>query len=157
MSNKKKTIEETYKKLSQREHILHRPNMYIGEIKKTIEEMWVFDLESNKMKKKMVEYSPGFLKIFDEVLTNSLDHSARDDTVDKIRLDYDIETGEISVYNTGKGIPVVIHKEHNLYVPELIFGHLLSSSNYDDSQKRIGAGVNGIGVKLTNIYSKKLC
>ena len=153
--SKKKTIEETYKKLSQREHILHRPNMYIGEIKKTLEEMWVFDKETNKMIKKMVEYSPGFLKIFDEVLTNSLDHTARDDTVDKIKLDYDINTGEISVYNTGKGIPVVIHKEHNLYVPELIFGHLLSSSNYDDSQKRIGAGVNGIGVKLTNIYSKK--
>jgi DNA topoisomerase-2 len=153
--SKNKTIEETYKKLSQREHILHRPNMYIGEIKKTLEEMWIFDTESNRMIKKMVEYSPGFLKIFDEVLTNSLDHTARDETVDKIRLDYDINSGEISIYNTGKGIPVVIHKEHNLYVPELIFGHLLSSSNYDDSQKRIGAGVNGIGVKLSNIYSKK--
>lgn len=54
----KKTIEETYKKLSQREHVLHRPNMYIGEIKKTLEEMWVF--ENDKMTKRMVEYSPAF-------------------------------------------------------------------------------------------------
>ena len=149
----KKTIEETYKKLSQREHVLHRPNMYIGEIKKSLEDMWIF--ENDKMNKKMIEYSPGFLKIFDEVLTNALDHSNRDPTLDKIKIDYSKETGEISVMNTGIGIPVVIHKEHNLYVPELIFGHLLSGSNYDDSQQRIGAGVNGLGVKLANIYSKR--
>jgi DNA topoisomerase-2 len=148
-----KTIEETYKKLSQREHILHRPNMYIGEIKKTLEELWVF--KDGKMVKKMVEYSPAFLKIFDEVLTNALDHSNRDPTLDKIRVDYDKTTGEISIYNTGTGIPVVLHKEHNLYVPELIFGHLLSGSNYDDSQQRVGAGMNGLGVKCANIYSKK--
>jgi DNA gyrase/topoisomerase IV subunit B len=148
-----KTIEETYKKLSQREHVLHRPNMYIGEIKKTLEEMWVF--ENDKMTKRMVEYSPAFLKIFDEVLTNALDHSNRDTTVDKIQVNYDITTGEISVLNNGSGVPVVVHKEHNLYVPELIFGHLLSGSNYDDSQQRIGAGVNGLGVKLGNIYSKR--
>ena len=147
-----KTIEETYKKLSQREHVLHRPNMYIGEIKKTLEEMWVF--ENDKMIKKMVEYSPAFLKVFDEVLTNALDHSNRDTTVDKIRIDYDTITGKISVLNNGSGVPVVVHKEHNLYVPELIFGHLLSGSNYDDSQQRIGAGVNGLGVKLCNIFSK---
>jgi DNA topoisomerase-2 len=152
-SKSKKTIEETYKKLSQREHVLHRPNMYIGEIKKSLEDMWIF--ENDKMNKKMIEYSPGFLKIFDEVLTNALDHSNRDPTLDKIKIDYSKETGEISVMNTGFGIPVVIHKEHNLYVPELIFGHLLSGSNYDDSQQRIGAGVNGLGVKLANIYSKR--
>jgi DNA gyrase/topoisomerase IV subunit B len=151
-----KTIEETYKKLSQREHVLHRPNMYIGEIKKTLEEMWVLDTNTNtKMSKRMVEYSPGFLKVFDEVLTNALDHSNRDTTVDRIKIDYDTTTGEISVLNNGAGVPVVIHKEHNLYVPELIFGHLLSGSNYDDSQQRIGAGVNGLGVKLCNIFSKR--
>lgn len=148
-----KTIEETYKKLSQREHVLHRPNMYIGEVKKSLEEMWVF--RDNRMVKKMVEYSPGFLKVFDEVLTNALDHSNRDPTVDKIKLDYNVETGEITVYNTGMGIPVVVHKEHNMYVPELIFANLLSSSNYDDNEKRTGAGVNGLGVKLANIYSKR--
>lgn len=151
--SKNKTIEETYKKLSQREHILHRPNMYIGEIKKTLEELWVF--QNGKMIKQMIEYSPAFLKIFDEVLTNALDHSNRDPSMDKVRVDYDKTTGEISVYNTGMGIPVVLHKEHNLYVPELIFGHLLSGSNYDDSQQRTGAGMNGLGVKCANIYSKR--
>ena len=150
-----KTIEETYKKLTQREHLLLRPGMYIGDTKKVVEEMWVYDRSSNKMKKKMVEYSPGFLKIFDEVLTNALDHSNRDPTLDKIKLDYNTETGEICVFNTGTGIPVVEHKDHKMYVPELIFGHMLAGSNYDDTEKRTGAGTNGIGIKAVNVYSAK--
>lgn len=148
-----KTIEQTFQKLTQREHILHRSNMYIGDTKRTLEELWVFNHAAQRMVKRMVEYSPGFLKIFDEVLTNALDHSARDETVDKIRVDIDEKSGEITVFNTGKGIPVVMHKDHGMYVPELIFGHLFSSSNYDDTERRTGAGVNGLGVKLANIYS----
>lgn len=61
----------------------------------------------------------------------------------------------ISVLNDGKGIPVQIHKEHNIYVPELVFGHLLTSSNYNDSDKKITGGRNGYGAKLTNIFSTK--
>lgn len=152
--SKKKTIEETYKKLTQREHILHRNGMYIGDTKKHIEDLWVFNTSSTKMEKKMVEYSPGFLKIFDEVLTNATDHSSRDDTVTNIKVDFDVSTGVISVYNNGLGVPVVLHKEHGIYVPELIFGHLLSGSNYDDNDKRTGSGTNGIGIKVVNIFSK---
>lgn len=61
----------------------------------------------------------------------------------------------ISVWNNGKGIPVVMHKEHNMFVPEMIFGHLLTSSNYDDQEKKVVGGRNGYGAKLTNIFSKK--
>lgn len=149
-----KTIEETYKKLTPREHVLHRPGMYIGSVSKQLEEMWIFDNDTNKMNKKMVEYSPGFLKIFDEVLTNATDHCTRDPDVSFIKVEFNVESGEISVLNNGKGVPIVEHKEHNMYVPELIFGHLLSGSNYDDNDKRIGSGTNGIGVKVANIYSK---
>ena len=149
----KKSIEQKYQKLSGREHVLHRPGMYIGSIKKQTEEMWCF--KENKMEKCMVEYSPGFMKIFDEVLTNALDHSVRDPTLNTIKVDYDKSTGEISVWNNGNGIPVVEHSEHKMYVPELIFGHLLSGSNYDDNEGRTGAGTNGLGSKCTNIYSKK--
>lgn len=154
---KGKSIEETYKKLTQREHILQRPDTYIGNIKKQMEELWVpvSTNEKTVMKKKMVEFSPGFLKIFDEILTNATDHSFRDQSVSTIKVDFNIDSGEISVWNNGEGIPVVIHKEHNLYVPELIFGHLLTGSNYDDSEDRIGAGRNGYGSKLSNIFSKK--
>lgn len=153
-----KNIEDTYKKLTQREHVLHRSGMYIGSIKKQTEELWVADESSDgtiQMKKKMVEYSPGFMKIFDEILTNATDHSFRDPTVNTIKVDYNQSTGEISVWNNGKGIPIKLHKEHNIYVPELIFGHLLSGSNYNDNDTRTGAGTNGIGSKVTNIYSKK--
>ena len=152
----KKTIEQKYQKLSQREHVLVRSGMYIGSIAKTNEDQWVFDVTQNKMIKKFVEFSPGFLKIFDEVLTNATDHVTRDPTVTTIKIDYDKKTGEISIWNNGSGVPVVLHKEHNLYVPELIFGHLLSGSNYDDNQQRTGAGLNGLGVKLTSIFSKSL-
>lgn len=146
-----KTIEETYKKLSQREHILMRSGMYIGSTKKCLEELWIAEkneeTNSFKMKKQMVEYTPGFMKIFDEILTNATDHAARDPTVNSIKVDFDQTTGIISVWNNGKGIPVVLHKDHNMYVPELIFGHFLSGSNYDDTQTRTGAGINGVGSK----------
>ena len=118
--SKEKTIEETYQKLSPREHVLLRSGMYIGDIKKNTEELWVLD-DNNKMVKKFVEYSPGFMKIFDEVLSNATDHAIRDSTVNKIEVNYSKENGEISVSNNGSGIPVVLHKDHNKYVPELIF------------------------------------
>ena len=149
----KKTIEDTYKKLSQREHVLHRPGMYIGDVKRQIEELWIFNGE--KMEKRAVNYSPGFMKIFDEVLTNATDHSFRDQTVTTIKVDFDKKTGEITVWNNGRGIPVVEHKEHKMYVPELIFGHFLSGSNYDDTNTRTGAGTNGIGSKASNVFSKR--
>jgi DNA gyrase/topoisomerase IV subunit B len=129
--------------------------MYIGSIKKNIEELWVMPPGGSKMVKQMVEYSPGFLKIFDEVLTNAIDHSTRDPTMTTVKVQYEKSSGEISVWNNGTGVPVVLHKDHNLYVPELIFGHLLSGSNYDDTEQRTGAGTNGLGVKLCNIFSKK--
>lgn len=158
MTKKERTVEETYKKLSQREHVLHRSGMYIGNTKKQLEELWVGEEKTDgsyRIVKKMIEYSPGFIKIFDEILTNATDHSTRDATVNTIKVDFDKQTGEITVWNNGKGIPVVLHKEHNMYVPELIFGQFLSGSNYDDTQSRTGAGTNGVGSKCTNVYSKR--
>ena len=45
----------------------------------------------------------------------------------------------ITVYNNGDGVPVEVHKEEGVYVPELIFGHLLTSSNYNDDEKKVRA------------------
>lgn len=152
----KKTIEEMYQKMTPREHVLNRSGMYIGDTKSHQEEMWIMG-DEGKMEFKPIQYTPGFLKIFDEVLTNAMDHSARDSTVTKIKVNFDKASGKISVFNNGKGIPIVIHKEHDVYVPELIFGHMLSSSNYDDNDKRRGAGTNGLGIKVCSIMSKELC
>ena len=151
----KKTIEETYKKLTQRQHVLQKGEMYIGSRKKQIENLWVMGTETGKMEKKTIEYTPAFIKVFDEILTNATDHSFRDPTLTQIKVKYNKETGKISVWNNGEGIPVVEHKEHKIYVPELIFGSLLAGSNFNDSDKRIGAGTNGIGSTIANIYSKK--
>lgn len=70
-----------------------------------------------------------------------------------LKVTVDVDAGTISVYNDGKGIPIEIHATQNMYIPELIFGHLLTSSNYDDDEKKLTGGRNGYGAKLANIYS----
>ncbi len=72
-----------------------------------------------------------------------------------IRINIDKITNTIKVFNNGRGIPVVMHKEEKMMVPTMIFGHLLTSSNYNDDQKKVTGGRNGYGAKLCNIFSKK--
>lgn len=72
-----------------------------------------------------------------------------------IKVDIDAENNMISVWNNGKGIPIQIHKEQGIYVPEMIFGHLLTSSNYNDEEQKVTGGRNGFGAKLANIFSSK--
>lgn len=100
-----------------------------------------------------VTYVPGLYKIFDEILVNAADNKQRDPKMDTVEVVIDPEQNLISVYNNGDGIPVEIHQEEGVYVPELIFGHLLTSSNYDDAEKKTTGGRNGYGAKLTNIFS----
>jgi DNA topoisomerase-2 len=70
-----------------------------------------------------------------------------------LKVTIDREAKTISVFNDGSGIPVEMHTEHNCYIPELIFGQLLTSSNYDDDEAKVTGGRNGYGAKLANIYS----
>lgn len=76
-----------------------------------------------------------------------------DPNMDTLKVNINVEEGTISVYNNGRGIPIEIHSREKMYIPELIFGHLLSSSNYDDDEKKLTGGRNGYGAKLANIYS----
>ena len=143
-----------YEKKTPREHVLLRPDTYIGDIEQTTEEMWV--AEGNNIEKKEITYVPGFLKTFDELLVNARDASVNDKSCNTIKVDFDIENGFISVFNNGQdGIPVEEHPEHKTLVPSMIFGELLTSSNYDDSKKRTTGGRNGYGAKLANIFSTK--
>lgn len=152
---KKPTIEKLYQKKSQLEHILLRPDTYIGSVEHVTENMWVFDDESGTMVLKQIEYVPGLFKIFDEVLVNAADNKQRDKSMDCIKIDINVETSTISVWNNGQGIPVVMHKDENMYVPTMIFGHLLTSSNYNDEEEKVTGGRNGYGAKLCNIFSTK--
>ncbi|XP_042007097.1 DNA topoisomerase 2-like isoform X1 [Salvia splendens] len=147
----KKTIEQMYQKKSQLEHILLRPDTYIGSVEKHTQNLWVYD--NDQMVQRSVTYVPGLYKIFDEILVNAADNKQRDPKMDSVKVTIDVESNTISVYNTGDGIPVEIHQEEGVYVPELIFGHLLTSSNYDDDEKKTTGGRNGYGAKLTNIFS----
>jgi DNA topoisomerase-2 len=148
-----KKIEDKYKVLSHIDHILLRPQTYLGSNKPHTSIKWV--CVDEKMLKKEITYTPSFLKIFDEIITNCCDENKRNpDTLNIIKVNVDKDNGIISIYDNG-GIPILLHKEHNKYVPEVIFGTLMSGSNYDDNDERTGAGVNGYGSKLTNVFSKE--
>ena len=151
---KKKTVEEVYQKLSQYEHILKRPDSYIGSIEFQKERMWVFNSETEKLEFREIKYVPGLFKIFDEILVNAADNYQNDKTMDYIKVDIKQSENIIKIKNGGKGIPIRIHKKYDMYIPQLIFGNLLTSSNYDDNVKKVTGGRNGYGAKLTNIYSK---
>lgn len=110
-------------------------------------------VEGDTFQMRKIKYVPGLYKIFDEILVNAADNMQRDHRMTKIDVSIDEETGYISVYNDGKSIPVQIHQEHKIYVAELIFGHLLTSSNYNDQEKKVTGGRNGFGAKLANIFS----
>ena len=156
-----KTVEETFVKKTQLEHIIDIPDTYIGSIEKTDIDTWIFNEEDDKIIYKNIKYIPGLYKIFDEVLVNAIDQHVRTENdskivnkVNTIKVNFDNNNNIISIYNNGEGIPIVEHKEHNVWIPELIFGHLLTSSNYDKNEKKITGGKNGYGAKLANIFSK---
>jgi DNA topoisomerase II len=140
---------KTYTKLSQIEHVLKRPGMYIGSIDKEISIMDIF--QNNKIIEKEIEYSPGLYKLYDEIISNAYDEAIRNKNVKNIYVS--IIDNTISIMNDGSSVGIVMDKKNNVYVPELIFGHLLTSSTFTE-EKRITAGTHGLGAKLTNIYSK---
>lgn len=148
-----KSASERYQKISQLEHILKRPDTYIGSVEVQESQQWVHDEEMDCMIEKTVNIVPGLFKIFDEILVNAADNKVRDPTMKKIDVVIDKENNLIEVKNDGKGIPVEIHDKEKIYIPELIFGHLLTSSNYDDDEKKVTGGRNGYGAKLCNIFS----
>ena len=98
-----KTVEETYKKIDNLEHVLLRPDMYVGSIETTKEKLWVYDDESGKLVLREIELIPALYKIYDEILVNAADNKVRDHTQTMIKVDIDKENNEISIMNNGKG------------------------------------------------------
>ncbi|KAK9479633.1 DNA topoisomerase [Lipomyces japonicus] len=150
---KNKTSSETYQKLTQLQHILKRPDTYIGSVEYESRQMWTFDKVSNSMVYKPVRFVPGLYKIFDEILVNAADNKIRDPNMDTLKVTIDKEANQVTIFNNGRGIPIEMHEKENMYIPELIFGNLLTSSNYDDDEKKVTGGRNGYGAKLCNIFS----
>lgn len=147
------SLSTLYQKKDHLEHIYDIPDTYIGSIEPCIQNMWV--LSDSKMIQKEITFIPGFFKIFDEILVNAIDHKQRDPNVKNIKVEFHRGMSEISVYNDGNGLDVEIHPVHKKYIPEMLFGELLTSTNYEKDVKRVTGGKNGYGAKLTNIFSKR--
>jgi DNA gyrase/topoisomerase IV subunit B len=147
------TVEEQYKKKSLHQHILDRPGMYIGPIRSDKVNMYVYNDESNGIIRKDINVVLGLYKIFDEILVNAADNTVRDNKCNRIDVNIDQEKGTIQVKNNGTSVPIEFHKDEQMYVPEMIFGTLLTSGNYNDDEERIVGGTNGLGAKLVAVYS----
>ena len=146
-----------YTQLSLHEQILKRPDTYVGTNNTHTEQRWIWDTATKRFQWRTVTVNPALLKIFDEILVNALDHRVR--MLEKKsahplkHLTVTITPTTVTVRNDGEGIPVDEHPETKRWAPEMIFGNLLTSSNYDDTQERVVGGMNGYGAKLTNIFS----
>jgi DNA topoisomerase-2 len=148
------SVEKRYQKLTDTEHVLLRPGMYIGSIKPHTEEVFLINEKKGKFEPTEITYNPGFIKLFDEIVSNSVDEHKRNPNLNQIKVTVDEVTGRISIWDNG-GIPVEIHKEYGEWVPEMIFSNLKTGSNFDDTEDRTVVGTNGVGSTLTNIFSKE--
>lgn len=147
-----KKNEEKYRKIDENAHVLLRSGMYIGSTKLDVYNRFIIN-DSNKMEFSEINYTPAYLKVFDEILINSVDESKRKGSkLNTIKVN--IKGDMISVYDNG-GIPVQKHKEYGEWIPEMIFSNLRAGSNFDDKEDRTLAGLNGIGSVATNIFSKE--
>jgi DNA topoisomerase-2 len=152
---------ETYKKYSHREHILELPDTYIGSVDTSEETRWLFQASDNKMTHCKVKFNPGFYKLFDEIIVNARDalvRSQQDESripVKRIDVTAGVVDGRftVTVKNDGDGIPIQMHETEKCWIPELIFGHLLTSSNYNKEEEKIVGGKNGYGSKVVGIFS----
>lgn len=146
-----------------KQHILDNPDTYIGSVETVDSNMWIMNETNDKIIEKNISYIPGLFKLFDEGIVNCRDHVVRmqskieqnvDNSLPVTYIDVAIqEDGTIVMINDGNGIDVVQHPEYKTWVPELIFGHLRTSTNYNKEEKKIVGGKNGFGFKLVLIWS----
>ena len=153
-------LAQQYQQKTDKQHILDNPDTYIGSVEKVDAQMWVFDEAIQQIVLKEIEYVPGLYKLFDEGIVNARDHVVRmiASTAENKKVVSCIETsidvdGTITIMNDGNGIDIAKHPENGLWIPEMIFGHLRTSTNYDKEEKRIVGGKNGFGFKLVLIWS----
>jgi len=167
------TIDDTnlsnkYQQKTDKQHILDNPDTYIGSVEIIESEQFVFSSieESNvKIREKSIQYVPALFKLFDEGIVNCRDHAIRmakaveekvENSINVSYIDVIIEEkdgGIITMLNDGNGIDVAIHPDTQIWIPEMIFGHLRTSTNYDKTEKKIVGGKNGFGFKLVLIWS----
>ena len=152
-----------YQQKTDKQHILDNPDTYIGSVEEIDSDLWILNSEGNKIIEKNIKYIPGLFKLFDEGIVNCRDHvvrmtqaisSGQENCIPVSNIDISIgDDGTITMFNDGNGIDVAQHPEHKIWIPEMIFGHLRTSTNYDKTEKKIVGGKNGFGFKLVLIWS----
>jgi len=159
-ANKNDELALQYQQKTDKQHILDNPDTYIGSVENVDASLWVYDEATNKICYRDIEYIPGLYKLFDEGIVNCRDHVIRmihSPMISKRFVTYIdttiTEDGTITMANDGNGIDIAKHPENNLWIPEMIFGHLRTSTNYNKNEKRIVGGKNGFGFKLVLIWS----
>ena len=164
MATNTQDLAKKYQKKTDKQHILDNPDTYIGSVENIDEDTYVFDSELNRIVEKHITYVPAVYKLFDEGIVNCRDHTIRMQQLIKsspeeknhpvTNIDVTIaDDGIITLYNDGNGIDVSMHPEYGVWIPELIFGHLRTSTNYDKNEKKTVGGKNGFGFKLVLIWS----
>jgi len=148
---------DDFKGLTDKGHIYQITDTYIGSDEQVEREEWVFRFTKNQLERRKITVSQAVERLFLEILSNAGDNSfsSRNSGVDPGTIDVTMTDQVITIRNGGLPIPVEINKEMNLYAPEMIFGVLRTSSNYDPNVIRMGCGRNGFGAKLVNIFSKE--
>lgn len=150
-----------YQKKTDKQHILDNPDTYIGSVENIDAVTWV--CKDGKIVKNYMNYIPGLYKLFDEGIVNCRDHVIRmkqaitdnkENSIPVSNINISIsEDGTITMINDGNGIDIEKHPEYNVWIPELVFGHLRTSTNYNKDEKKIVGGKNGFGFKLVLIWS----
>jgi DNA topoisomerase-2 len=144
-----------------KQHILDNPDTYIGSVEQIEADVWIMNEDDSKIIEKNISYIPGLFKLFDEGIVNCRDHVVRmksrtdnnsENALPVTHIDITIEPdGTITMVNDGNGIDVA--QKDGIWLPELVFGHLRTSTNYNKDEKKIVGGKNGFGFKLVLIWS----
>ena len=153
------SLAQSYQKKTDKEHILDNPDTYIGSVDMQRAELYVF--EGGKIVSKEVDYNPALFKLFDEGMVNCRDHVVRTQQKKKTNpavevvtsIQVTIEKNRITLMNNGEGIDVEKHPTYDTWIPELIFAHLRTSTNYNKEEQKTTGGKNGFGFKLVLIWS----
>ena len=163
MASSDSILANKYQQKTDKQHILDNPDTYIGSVENVDSFMWILKESGDKIIEKNINYVPALFKLFDEGIVNCRDHVIRmqqalhDNIPNTLPVSYiDIsiqDDGTITMINDGNGIDIAQHPEYNIWIPELIFGHLRTSTNYDKTEKKIVGGKNGFGFKLVLIWS----
>jgi DNA topoisomerase-2 len=163
MATKEANLANKYQQKTDKQHILDNPDTYIGSVENVDAFVWLLNESGERIVEKNIVLVPGLFKLFDEGIVNCRDHAIRmqqaikngaSNSLPVTSVDIAVQDdGTIVMINDGNGIDVAEHPEYKVWIPELIFGHLRTSTNYDKTEKKIVGGKNGFGFKLVLIWS----